>query len=100
MIAKVAGFVSPKKSPASSPVTGARGPGTAPRAALADELAPAPSFRRYRPLLAPIAARKNFTSAGQGRLSVQRGPRSADEVLVNRETAAAFRPWAGRSPWA
>lgn len=93
MIAKVAGFVSPKKSPASSPVTEAR-------ATRADELAPAPSFRLNRPLLAPIAAGKNFTSAGQSRLSVQRGPRSANEVLVHRETAAAFRPWAGRSPWA
>lgn len=67
-----------------------------PLATLAEELASAQFFRVNRTFLAHIAAVKNFTAVGKGRLSVQLVPRPAAEVLVSQENAASFRAWASR----
>lgn len=67
-----------------------------PLGTLASELDPTQFFRLNRNFLAHVAAVKNFTPVGKGRLSVQLNPRSAEEVLVSQENARDFRAWAGR----
>ncbi len=66
-----------------------------PLTTLAGELNPAQFFRLNRNFLAHVAAVKNFTPVGKGRLSVQLFPRSTEEVLVSQENGSAFRAWAG-----
>ena len=95
-IADVAYFVSANKLTFLVTRTGERCLVNEPLATLAAELAPAQFFRLNRTILAHIAAVKNFTSVGKGRLAVQLIPRPADEVLVSQENAAAFRTWVGR----
>ena len=95
-IADVAYFVSENKLTFLVGRTGERCLVNEPLATLAAELAPAQFFRVNRTVLAHIAAVKNFTSVGKGRLAVQLMPRPADEVLVSQENAASFRAWAGR----
>ena len=54
-----------------------------PLGTLAGELDPAQFFRLNRNFLAHVAAVKNFTPVGKGRLSVQLNPRSAEEVRIS-----------------
>lgn len=64
-------------------------------AELETSLDPATFLRLNRKYIAGITSLKSYKPNGTGRILVSLSPPASEEIIVSRETAPAFRKWAG-----